>query len=113
MWEGNSDCAYIGTLFDDSERRIVACNWRAAEMLGMHKEEMLSRYARREMEVPFVHTDWLSNLVHDLDFSEEARNDRFVRCVARRGAVRRAVLLHNSKAKFFDSAGRILRVRSS
>ena len=110
MWEDHADCAYFGTLYHAGNRRVIACNNRAAELVGLHKEELLSRYARRDVEIPFVHTDWLANFVHDLDFAEEARNDRFIRWVVQRGPARRAVLVHNCKAKFFDAAGRVSRV---
>ena len=112
LWEGHSDCAYFGTLYNAGDRRVVACNTRAAELLGAHKEELLARYAWREVEVPYVHSDWLANFVHDLDFADEDRNDRFMRWAVRRAGVRRGVLVQSSKAKFFDSAGRVSRVKN-
>ena len=112
LWEDDPECGFMCTLFDSARgnRRMFACNRRAAEMVGMHKEELLARFARREMYVPFVPADWLANFVHDLDYGDEPRTYRFLRMVTWAGGTRRAVLVQNTKVKVFDSSGRVSRV---
>ena len=112
LWEDDPECGFMCTLFDSARgnRRMFACNRRAAEMVGMHKEELLARYARRDVDVPFVQADWLANFVHDLDYADEARNERFLRMALWLGGVRRPALVHSTKVKVFDSAGRVSRV---
>ena len=112
LWEDDPECAFICTHFDPAhgDRRMLVCNRRHADLLGMHKEELLARFARREMYVPFVPADWLANFVHDLDFGDEPRTYRFLRMVTWAGGTRRAVLVQNTKVKVFDSSGRVSRV---
>jgi hypothetical protein len=45
LWENDDECSFFGTLFDPGtgERRRMACNPRTAELLGMHREELLTR----------------------------------------------------------------------
>ena len=112
LWEDDPECAFICTHFDPAQgdRRMLVCNQRQADLLGMHKEEVLARFARREVYVPFVPADWLANFVHDLDYGDEPRTYRFLRMVTRVGGTRRAVLVQNTKVKVFDSSGRVSRV---
>jgi len=58
-----------------------------------------------------VQADWLANFVYDLQFGEEARNERFLRLVVRRDGVRRPMLMCSCKAKYFSSNGLVSRVR--
>ena len=64
LWEGEREWSFVTVAYDEAtgERQLVACNERAAELAGAHREELLARFASREMEVPFVEGDWLANL---------------------------------------------------
>ena len=112
LWEDDPVCAFVCTQFDPAQgdRRMLACNRRAAELMDMHKEELLARYAHREVYVPFVEADWLANFVHDLDYGDEPRNERYIRTVWTQGGARRPYLMQNTKVKVFDSFGRVSRV---
>jgi hypothetical protein len=60
--------------------------------------------------VPFLEVDWLANFIHDLEFAEETRNERYLRMVAGTGEGRRAVLARSVEVKHFDGGGRVTRV---
>jgi hypothetical protein len=112
LWEDEEEWSFVRVALDceTRERRRVWCNKRAAAMLGMHREEALARFAGRELELPFVEADWLANFIHDLEFAEETRNERYLRLVVGSGEGRRAVLARSVKVKHFDAVGRVTRV---
>jgi PAS domain-containing protein len=113
LWEDEEEWSFVGVALDceTRERRRVWCNGRTASFFGVHREEALARFAGRELELPFVEADWLANFIHDLEFAEETRNERYLRLVVGSGEGRRAVLARSVKVKHFDAVGRVTRVR--
>jgi hypothetical protein len=118
LWEGDGEVAFITAMYDPPAggRRVMACNRATAELLGMHREELLARFAARELDVPCLDVDWLANFLHELEFPAEVRGERFVRMAVRRGpgegAGRRGLLVRHLRVKVFDGAGTVVRVRA-
>jgi hypothetical protein len=114
LWEGEQEWSFFSMAFDaaSGERRQIVSNERTAELLGMRREEMLARYACREMDVPLLEADWLANFLHELELAEETRVETFVRIAVGRRQRRRPALVRSVKVKHFDAGGQVTRVRA-
>jgi hypothetical protein len=113
LWEGEREWSFLSVQYDPvtSERQRIVSNERMAEVSGMSREELLARFAGREMHVPFVEADWLANFIHDLEFAEETRNERYLRVFVGPGQAPVGGLALSVKVKHFNAAGRVVRVR--
>ena len=63
-------------------RRSCCSSSFAAEILGMHKEELLARIAVHEFPLPFIELDYLRLFLHGLVYDYVAPSpdrDRFIR----------------------------------
>ncbi len=47
-------------------RRQILTNRSMAGLLGMHREEILARFANHDVQLPFSETDYLRFFIHDL-----------------------------------------------
>jgi hypothetical protein len=114
LWEGEREWAFLGVAYDagTGQPRMVACNERAAEMQGEQRGALLASFAARTMEVPFVEVDWLANFIHDLEFVEETRNERYLRMAVHGAGGREGALVRSVKSRAFDAVGRVARVSS-
>jgi hypothetical protein len=66
-WDGDDVHGFVCTAFDSLQARVrVAVNARAAALLGMHREELMLRYARRDVPLALPPVDALRAFIHGL-----------------------------------------------
>lgn len=68
MWENEAGLGFLRLDFDPATqlRLSVTCNSTCANLFGMHKEEVMSRFANRDIPVHFPGLDWIRLVLHEL-----------------------------------------------
>jgi hypothetical protein len=110
MWLSEMNCGYLRIVLDPvTQHRIhVTANGQLASMLGMHREEMLSRFAYHEVAVAFSDLDFLRFFVfflRDLPSGAEPTTC-LMRLILGAGPTARAVLVRYDTRIMYDSCGR-------
>ena len=56
LWDHEDEVGYVSTLLDPSNqsRESITANRRLGDLLGLHREELLSRLASHDFELPFA-----------------------------------------------------------
>ena len=113
MWEAQADIGFVRVLFDPhtQHRQHVAANAALAKVAGMHREELLARFAAHEVPLPWTDLDFLRFFV--LLLRRGLRAESLTVCgrmVFGSGPAARAVLIRHDMITSFDSAGRTTQV---
>ena len=83
MWEGEAVQGFICARFDPTSQAClhVTANERFAAMMGMHREELLARFARHDAPLPAPPLDCLRALLHGLAAPRAPYRTRYYRLV--------------------------------
>ena len=73
--------------------------------------ERQARFASHEVALPLLPLDFLANLAHELGARESTHQSQYLRLAVGPEGNRRGALVHVIKVQYFDSLGRVTRVR--
>ena len=108
-----TSCAFMSLRFDPKTqiRQRVWANSMQAGISGIHREELLARFANHDLTFGMSDIEFLCLCIDDLLNGMADRAERFYRqiFVCSNGAVR-AVLLHGSRARTYNSVGQLVQV---
>jgi hypothetical protein len=113
-WNADAVHGFVCTNFDPtSQARVrVTANARAAELLGMHREELLARYTRRDVPLALPPLDALRAFIHGLLRTRDADATRYYRIVPPPPGDGRAApppaLVCATSARILDPFGRVV-----
>ena len=117
MWQAEAECGYIRIVLDPAtqHRRHVSANARVAAIVGMHHEELLSRFAYHEVPVAFADLDFLRFFVFFLRGLPGGAEPTtcLMRTMVGRGPGARGVLVRYDTRILYDSFGRATEVALS
>jgi PAS domain-containing protein len=111
MWQEEIDCGFIRLRVDPrtQHRRHVSANARAAALAGMHREELLARFAHHDVPLPFSDLDFLRFFVF---FLRGEPTTCYCRFILGSPAAPRGVLVRYDTHSVYDSCGRVVEVRA-
>jgi PAS domain-containing protein len=113
-WEEDSTHAFILATFEPAtmRRTAISANPRAAALLGMHREELLARYAQHDVPLALPPLDALRHLLHALRHGAfDPASMRYHRMLVDGG--RGVALVCTQTVRIFDDRRRICQVRTA
>ena len=115
LWDEDDACAHLVVAFDPmtQERRGVAANVLQAELFDMDYEELMSRFANDDVDIPMPDLDLLYLVVDSLMHESHVQVDRYFRLYNQHSRSPRAVLVSSSSRKKFNSTGQVVQVSAS
>ena len=117
MWESDEVHGFICARFDPATQTClhVTANKSFAAIMGMHREELLTRFARHDALLPAPPLDCLRALLHGLAAARTPYRTRYYRLVpSPPGDGRSAaapVLVRATAVRVYDRSNRIVEVR--
>jgi PAS domain-containing protein len=112
VWLEEDVCGYLKMRIDPATQRTKHLEMNAAfsQIMGIHSEELIARFANSELEIQNPNLDFLCFLTHET-MNLRIDLDRFYRVITHQfGGQRKTTLICNSVKRHFDSEGRIVQV---
>jgi hypothetical protein len=108
-WEDEDNGARTRIIYDPctQQRRSFSVNRLLAQLFCMHPEELLARFANRELDLSVPATDFLYTLLDDVLHPTVARRDRYYRVSNK---THQGTLIATTIIKTFNSFGETVEV---
>jgi hypothetical protein len=112
IWDDAPSFAFLSLRFNPNNqtRQKVWANKMQADINCVHREELLARFANHDLPFGMSDIEFLCLAVDELLNSTVDRGERYIRQIAVCNGEVRAVLLHGSRTRSYNSVGQLVQV---
>jgi hypothetical protein len=108
LWDGDETCPHMTIRYDpvSQHRKNVQVNKKMANIVGVHIEEYLARYAAYDIGIPMPFEDFICIMMDDVLSIPVNKKEIYHRLIATSGC-NQAALVVSTVVKTFNAAGEI------
>ena len=112
LWDGDETCPHMAIRYDPAtqQRTNVHVNKKLANLVGLHIEEFLSRFAAYDFGIPMPLEDFLYIMIDDVLHAPVNKKETYHRLLAS-NCTHQGVLVVATSIKTFNSTGETTQVR--